>query len=59
MVNYLKNKVCHVKLQILFLIETKLNEKKISGIRVKCGFAHGIDASTNGSRGGLSLVLEG
>lgn len=40
----------------LFLIETKVNERKMERIRKKCGFDSGIYISAEGSRRGLSLI---
>lgn len=39
----------------MFIIETKVNSKKMERIRKKCGFENGIDISVEGSRRGLSL----
>ncbi|KAH1080052.1 hypothetical protein J1N35_019813 [Gossypium stocksii] len=40
-------------------METKLDAKKMELVRVKCGFPNGIDVSTCGSKGGLSLGWKG
>lgn len=41
--------------QILFLIETKLNDLRIKQVCNKCGFTNGIDVEAQGPKGGLSI----
>ncbi|MBA0628384.1 hypothetical protein Godav_023123 [Gossypium davidsonii] len=40
---------------IVFLMETKLDSKRMEKVRKKCGFMNGIDVQAKGSLGGLSL----
>ncbi|KAL1060363.1 hypothetical protein V6Z11_D03G112200 [Gossypium hirsutum] len=54
-VRRLKNKLRHIKPQILFLIETKVTSKRMESIRRQCGFTCGIDVAAVGTSGGLSL----
>ncbi|KAH1056279.1 hypothetical protein J1N35_034344 [Gossypium stocksii] len=54
-VNRLKNKLRAINPHILFLMETKLNSKRMERVRVKCGFDNGIGIDAVGSKGGLSL----
>ncbi|KAH1031929.1 hypothetical protein J1N35_044103 [Gossypium stocksii] len=58
-VNRLRNKLRAINLHILFLMETKLDSKKMELVRVKCGFPNGIDVSACSSKGGLSLEWKG
>lgn len=39
----------------MFLIETKISDRKMEGIRLQCDYKYGIDISAEGSKGGLSL----
>lgn len=55
----LKNKLRAINPRILFLMETKLSSKKMEWVRMKCGFANGIDIEAMGTRGGLSLGWNG
>lgn len=41
--------------QVLFLMEIKLNSRRMENVRRKCGFLYGLDVDAVGSRGGLSL----
>ncbi|KAA3477308.1 reverse transcriptase [Gossypium australe] len=41
---------------IVFLMETKLNQKRVERVRKSCGFSGGIDIEAEGSRGGLCLA---
>ncbi|KAK5770682.1 hypothetical protein PVK06_046835 [Gossypium arboreum] len=54
-VNCLKNKVRYIQPQILFLMEIKVDRRRMEKIRRKCGFDYGIDVDAEGTRGGLSL----
>ncbi|GMI87018.1 hypothetical protein HRI_002371100 [Hibiscus trionum] len=40
---------------LIFLIETKVNESKMAGIRRKCGYSNGFDVGASGRSGGLSI----
>ncbi|XP_017636142.1 uncharacterized protein LOC108478216 [Gossypium arboreum] len=42
--------------QMVFFMETKINEKWMKKIRRRCGFGNGIDVSAEGSRGGICLA---
>ncbi|KAA3466354.1 reverse transcriptase [Gossypium australe] len=44
---------------MVFLIETKLDRKRMERIRLRCGFTNGIDIAAEGSRGGLCLAWKG
>ncbi|KAA3455040.1 reverse transcriptase [Gossypium australe] len=44
---------------MVFLMETKLDQVRMEGVRRKYGFTNGIDVEAEGSRGGLSLVWKG
>ncbi|KAK5793316.1 hypothetical protein PVK06_034458 [Gossypium arboreum] len=44
------------KPQMIFLMETKIDEKRIERIRRRCGFENGIDVGAKDSRGGISLA---
>ncbi|KAH1073097.1 hypothetical protein J1N35_025425 [Gossypium stocksii] len=39
-----------------FLMETKIDEKRMEKIRRRCGFMHGIDVGAEGFRGGICLA---
>ncbi|GMJ07053.1 hypothetical protein HRI_004374500 [Hibiscus trionum] len=54
-VNRLKNKLRGVHPHILFLIETKLDKRRMEKVRRHCGFMFGIDVPALGTRGGLSI----
>ncbi|GMJ03875.1 hypothetical protein HRI_004056700 [Hibiscus trionum] len=54
-VRRLRNKLREINPQIVFLMETKLDSKRMENVRRKCGFVNGIDISATGSRWGLSL----
>lgn len=54
-IRYLKNSLRQAQLQLLFLIETKVNTRRMKKIRRKCGFLNGIDVDVEGLRGRLSL----
>ncbi|KAA3469443.1 reverse transcriptase [Gossypium australe] len=41
---------------LLFLMETKLDKKRMEKVRRKCGFVHGIEVEAEGSRGGLCMA---
>ncbi|GMI69890.1 hypothetical protein HRI_000658300 [Hibiscus trionum] len=55
-VNRLKNMLRDVNPSVIFLIETKLQSKRMEGVRKSCGFINGIDVASNGRSGGLSLA---
>ncbi|KAH1045529.1 hypothetical protein J1N35_036313 [Gossypium stocksii] len=40
---------------VVFLMETKLNCRRMERVRCQCGFHNGIDVSSEGTRGGLSI----
>ncbi|KAA3486785.1 reverse transcriptase [Gossypium australe] len=42
--------------QMVFLIETKLDQKRMERARRRCGFINGIDVEAEGTRGGLCLA---
>ncbi|MBA0851998.1 hypothetical protein Goshw_030374, partial [Gossypium schwendimanii] len=42
--------------EIVFFIETKLNNRRMESVHRRCGFSSGFEVSTKGSRGGLSLA---
>ncbi|KAA3461526.1 reverse transcriptase [Gossypium australe] len=42
--------------QMVFLMETKIDRKRMEKVRMRCGFSNGIDIDANGTRGGLSLA---
>ncbi|KAA3470617.1 reverse transcriptase [Gossypium australe] len=42
--------------QMVFLMETKLDQKRMERVRRSCGFVNGINIATEGSRGGLCLA---
>ncbi|KAH1107204.1 hypothetical protein J1N35_010972 [Gossypium stocksii] len=50
-VNRLCNKLRAINPRILFLIEIKLDSKRIEMVRLKCGFPNGIDIGAIGSKG--------
>ncbi|GMI84947.1 hypothetical protein HRI_002164000 [Hibiscus trionum] len=54
-VNRLKNTLRGINPHVLFLIETKLDVRRMERVRHRCGFRFGIDVGANGSKGGLSL----
>ncbi|KAA3462946.1 non-ltr retroelement reverse transcriptase [Gossypium australe] len=54
-VKRLRNKLRAINPHILFLIETKLDEKSMERVRLKLGFSCGIAIGADGSKGGLSL----
>ncbi|XP_017625048.2 uncharacterized protein LOC108468690 [Gossypium arboreum] len=58
-VSRLKNKIRAINPRILFLMETKLNSKRMEKVRLKCGFVNGIDIDVIGSKWGLSLGWKG
>ncbi|KAA3457419.1 reverse transcriptase [Gossypium australe] len=41
---------------VVFLMETKLDQKRMERVRRNCGFMNGIEVGADGSRGGLSLA---
>ncbi|KAK5811500.1 hypothetical protein PVK06_026837 [Gossypium arboreum] len=41
---------------MVFLMETKIDVKRIEKIRRRCGFENGIDVGAAGSRGGISMA---
>ncbi|KAA3483968.1 reverse transcriptase [Gossypium australe] len=41
---------------LVFLMETKLDSKRMDRVRRSCGFINGIDVEAEGSRGGLCLA---
>ncbi|KAA3480980.1 reverse transcriptase [Gossypium australe] len=41
---------------MVFLMETKIDRKRIEKVRRRCGFPNGIDIYAKGTRGGLSLA---
>ncbi|KAA3482895.1 reverse transcriptase [Gossypium australe] len=41
---------------MVFFMETKIDTKRMEGIRRRCGFMNGIDVGAEGSRGGLCLA---
>ena len=43
-------------LEVLFLMETKLDAEKLEGIRVKTGFQNAFTVSCHGRNGGLALL---
>lgn len=57
-INRLRNKLRAINPRVLFLMETKLSEKKMEMVRLKCGFVNGINIAAIGSRG-LSLGWTG
>ncbi|GMI75496.1 hypothetical protein like AT4G29090 [Hibiscus trionum] len=54
-VNRLRNSLRGNHPHILFLMETKLDRRRMEKVRCSCGFVFGIDVDAVGSRGGLSL----
>ncbi|KAA3471267.1 Endonuclease/exonuclease/phosphatase [Gossypium australe] len=54
-VNRLKNKLRCIQPQILFLMETNVNRKRMEKIRRKCRFEQGINVDAERTKGGLSL----
>ncbi|KAA3467625.1 reverse transcriptase [Gossypium australe] len=44
---------------MVFLMETKLDCKRMERIRLRCGYTNGIDIAAEGSRGGLCLAWKG
>lgn len=46
-------------LGVLFLMETKLDKKKMEGIRVKLGFQSVVVVPNRGRSGGLTLLWKG
>ncbi|KAH1107949.1 hypothetical protein J1N35_011717 [Gossypium stocksii] len=44
---------------MVFLMETKLNKKRMEKVRRSYGFTNGIDIEAEGSRGGLCLAWKG
>ncbi|GMI95766.1 hypothetical protein HRI_003245900 [Hibiscus trionum] len=55
-VNRLKHMLQDVNPAVIFLIETKLQCKRMEGVRKLCGYSNGIDVASNGRSGGLSLA---
>ncbi|GMI82621.1 hypothetical protein HRI_001931400 [Hibiscus trionum] len=53
--NRLKNMLRGVNPQILFLMETKLDKRRMEMARRRCGFMFGIDIPAVGTRDGLSI----
>ncbi|KAA3479379.1 expansin-A1-like [Gossypium australe] len=45
--------------QLVFLMETKLDQKRMERVRRRCGFTNGIDIEAEGSRGRLCLAWKG
>lgn len=43
-------------LQIIFLMETKIDKLRMEGVKRKCGFKCGINVAAERSRGGLCLA---
>ncbi|KAA3454975.1 reverse transcriptase [Gossypium australe] len=41
---------------MVFFMETKIYDKRMEGIRRRCGFVNGIDIGAEGTRGGLCLA---
>ncbi|GMI90334.1 hypothetical protein HRI_002702700 [Hibiscus trionum] len=54
-INRLRNSLRGNHPHILFLMETKLDRRRMERVRRSCGFLFGIDVDAVGSRGGLSL----
>ncbi|GMI90889.1 hypothetical protein HRI_002758200 [Hibiscus trionum] len=55
-VNRLKHMLRDVNPAVIFLIETKLQCKRMEGIRKLCGYSNGIDVASNGRSGGHSMA---
>ncbi|MBA0811218.1 hypothetical protein Gohar_003142, partial [Gossypium harknessii] len=45
--------------QMVFFMETKIDEKRMEKVRRRCGFVNGIDLGAKVSRGGLCLAWKG
>ncbi|GMI67917.1 hypothetical protein HRI_000461000 [Hibiscus trionum] len=54
-VNRLKNSLRRSNPQVLFLMETKLNARRMERVRHMCGYRFGVDVGSVGSMGGLSI----
>ncbi|GMI78310.1 hypothetical protein HRI_001500300 [Hibiscus trionum] len=54
-VNRLNNVLRGANPQILFLMETKLDKRRMKKVRRKCGFIFGIDIPSTGTSGELSI----
>ncbi|GMJ10828.1 hypothetical protein HRI_004752000 [Hibiscus trionum] len=54
-VGRLRQKLRDENTLLIFLIETKVTESKMAGIRRRCGYPNGIDVGVIGRSGGLSM----
>ncbi|KAL4377488.1 hypothetical protein GQ457_02G029520 [Hibiscus cannabinus] len=54
-INHLRNSLSGCHPQVVFLMKTKLDARRMERIRCKCGYLFGIDVSAVGMCEGLSI----